>query len=68
METLADALPREQARCREMLEHALELPPQSGFFLVATLREALAQAERAAASGDVVAILRAYQMLSEFKE
>lgn len=68
MSTLADELPRQQARCREILEHALELPPASGFFLVASLRADLARAEHAAASGDVVAMLQACQALAEYKE
>lgn len=68
MTTLAEELPKQQARCREMLEHALELPPQSGAFLVMMLRRSLADAERAAASGDLVEMLRACKDLQEFKE
>jgi hypothetical protein len=65
---LAEALPIEQARCREILAHARELPAQSGFFLVLMLDQALRRAEQAAAAGDVVGMLTAYRDLKEFKE
>lgn len=68
MRTLADELPRQQARCRTILEHALELPPQSGGFLVAMLRRSLSAAEIAAASGDLAAMVRACADLQEYKE
>jgi hypothetical protein len=68
MNTLADELPRQQARCREILEHALELPPASGRFLVAMLRAELGRAERAAASGDLGAMVLACKRLQEFEE
>lgn len=68
MTTLADELPRQQARCREILEHALELPPQSGAFLVASLRRSLAAAETAAASGDLGAMIRACADLQGYEE
>lgn len=65
--TLAEALPLEQARCRKILAIAKSLPPQSGFFLVACLEAALGRAERAAAEGDVIAMVHAYQELKEFE-
>ena len=67
MTTLADELPRQQARCRMILEHALEIGP-SGQFLVMFLRQSLARAEKAAAEGDVIAMLGACQELQEYKE
>ena len=68
MNTLAEELPRQQARCREILEHALALPPASGFFLVASLRASLSRAERAAAAGDVAEMARACADLQEYQE
>lgn len=66
-DTLADELPRQQKRCREILEHALEIGP-AGAFLVAMLRHSLSQAERAAASGDVAAMVAACADLQNYKE
>ena len=67
MTTLADELPRQQARCRQMLEHVLEIGPE-GAILAMFLRQSLAKAERAAAEGDVIAMLGACQELQEYKE
>ena len=67
MTTLADELPRQQARCRMILENALEIGP-AGQFLVMFLRQSLANAEKAAAEGDVIAMLGACQELQEYKE
>lgn len=68
---LAEALPAEQARCREILENAIELS-NGGYalslvFLISSLKIDLAEAEMNAASGDVVAMLRSYQKLKEYK-
>lgn len=65
---LAEALPLEQARCREILMHARALPAASGAFLAIMLSQALDRAERAAAAGDVVGMIAAYKDLAEFKE
>lgn len=62
---LAEALPIEQARCRKILEHAVEIG-YPGIFLAAMLRHDLALAEAAAASGDVVGMLRAYEELKNY--
>jgi len=67
MTTLAEELPRQQARCRLILEHALEIGP-AGQFLVMFLRDSLAKAEKAAAEGDVVAMLQACIDLKEYSE
>lgn len=58
MTTLAEELPRQQARCRKMLEDVLEIGP-SGALLAMFLRQSLAKTEKAAAEGDVVAMLEA---------
>ena len=67
VKTLADALPAEQARCREILEHAIEIGAPATF-LITCLRRSLAHAERAAATGDVVAMLSALNDLRSYKE
>lgn len=65
--SLAEELPRQQARCREILEAALSIGP-SGAFVACMLRADLERAETAAASGDVVAMMRALQSLQEYSE
>ena len=65
MTTLAEALPAQQARCREILEHAVALGPP-GAFLAAMLRQSLARAERAAADGDLPAMIRALNDLQAY--
>ena len=65
--SLAEELPRQQARCREMLEDAISIGP-SGAFLVLMLRADLDRAEIAAASGDVVVMIQALKSLQEYSE
>lgn len=60
--TLAEALPLEQARCRELLVAYKEIGP-AGAFGAVVIEEALRQADVASASGDVVAMIRSYQEL-----
>lgn len=60
---IAEALPVEQARVRELVAVYDAIP--TGFFGGTMLRRALANAERAAASGDVVAMLRSYKELKD---
>jgi hypothetical protein len=67
VDTLGDALPREQARCRELLERYIEIGPP-GAFAAMMIRQSLARAEKAAISGDVVEMLRAHEDLKGFKE
>lgn len=61
--SLAEALPLEQERVRQLLVDYESLPNGAGRFGAAFLRADLLAAEQAAASGDVVAMLRAYQKL-----
>ena len=71
VDTLADALPREQKRCRKLLDQYKTLRNTEGVnveFVVAMIELALANAERAASAGDVVAMLRAYFELKSFNE
>jgi len=65
-ESLAEALPKEQARVREVLGHYKEIGP-AGAFGAAMIEQDLSAADRAVASGDVVAMLRAYQTLKEIQ-
>ena len=66
-ETLAEALPREIARVSTIREHAREIGPAGGF-LVAMTTASIDRAVKAAASGDVVAMLRALKDLQEYSE
>jgi len=59
METLAEALPREQQRVRELLPLYDAIP--TGIFAATMMRQSLAAAERAAAAGDVVAMMAALE-------
>ena len=61
---LAEALPAEQQRVRELLPLYDAIP--TGVFAATLMRHALTKAEQAAASGDVVAMLRAYDELKGF--
>ncbi len=67
MTTIAEDLPNEQARCREILESAVSIG-KAGAFLAALLRESLRKAEVAASSGDVAEMIRCYEDLKSYKE
>ena len=62
MGTLGDELPREQARCRELLVAYKEIGPM-GAFGAAMIEQSLREADAATISGDLVAMLRAYEKL-----
>jgi len=62
MTTLGDELPREQARCRELLVAYKEIGP-AGAFGAAMIEQSLREADQASISGDIVAMLRAYEKL-----
>lgn len=64
-ESLAEALPREQQRVRELLPLYDMIP--TGFIAATLMRQALTRAEQASASGDVVAMLRCYEELRGFE-
>lgn len=57
--TLADAFPLEQARCRELLEQYKDIGA-AGQFGHWQIGEVLKRADRAAISGGVVEMLRAF--------
>ena len=62
IKTLADAFPQEQARVRELLGVYKSLGP-TGAFGAVMIEQALRRADAAAASGDVVAMLRSLEEL-----
>ena len=64
IESLARALPKEQARVRIILGHYQELG-QVGAFGAAFIERDLQLADEASASGDVVAMIAAYQNLKQ---
>lgn len=61
-ETLADALPKEMARVREVLGHYREIGP-AGRIGAAFIEQDLRAADQAVMSGDVVAMLRSLETL-----
>lgn len=66
MTTLAQALPQEQARVREILGHYKELGPV-GMFGAAMIEIDLREADAAVMSGDVVRMIQAYEKLKQVK-
>lgn len=66
MTNLAEALPKEQQRVRELV--ALYDTVPAGVFAATMMRQSLARAEVAAASGDVIGMLAAYNDLKGYKE
>ncbi len=62
--SLGEALPVEMARVREVLGHYKEIGP-AGMFGAAMIEQSLRMADQAVMSGDVVAMIRAYQDLKE---
>jgi hypothetical protein len=60
--TLAEALPLEMARVREVLGHYKEIGP-AGMFGAAFIEQDLRKADQAVMSGDIVRMLQAYETL-----
>jgi hypothetical protein len=60
--SLADSIPLEQARVRELLGHYREIGP-AGTFGAMMLEQALRRADQAVMSGDVIAMIAAYNDL-----
>lgn len=67
METLGDALPKEQARVREILGHYKEIGP-AGAFGAAMIEASLRRANAAVMNGDLPAMIDAYNDLKDYKE
>jgi len=66
MESLGTALPKEQARVREVLGHYKEIG-SAGMFGAAMIEQSLQKADQAIIGGDVVAMLTAYEDLKEIE-
>lgn len=66
MVTLADELPKEMARVREVLGHYKALGP-AGLFGAAFIEQDLKAADAAVISGDIVAMIAAYNTLKEIE-
>jgi len=68
MESLAEALPKEQARVRELIvmyrDPALN---GAGNLAAAMMEQSLAAADRAIVSGDVVSMIRCYEDLKGYE-
>ena len=62
MTTVGDDFPKEQARVRELLDAYKSIGP-AGTFGAAMISQCLERAEKAAISGDPVAIIRSYEEL-----
>lgn len=67
MASLGEEYPKEQARVRQVLGFYKEISP-AGWFGVAMIEATLRQADEAAASGDVVAMARAFEEMKAVKE
>lgn len=61
-ESLAEAFPKEQARCRELLAEYKALGPVGTFGAMA-IEATLREADRAVAEQDPVAMMRAYERM-----
>jgi len=67
--TLGEALPREQARVRELiLQYRDPILKGAGSFAATMMEQSLRMADEAVMSGDVVAMLRCYEDLKGYKE
>ena len=66
METLGDVLLKEQARGREVLGCYRSIGP-AGAFGAMMIEETLRQADAAVMSGDIIAMLRAYEELKKIE-
>jgi hypothetical protein len=67
MESLGEALPKEQARVREVLGHYKEIGAP-GRFGVMMIEQSLKKADQAIMSGDVAAMITAFKELQEIKD
>ena len=66
MESLGEALPREQKRCREVLEQYLAIGPAGNFGAI-MIQQSLTRAEKAVMGGDLAEMIAAYNDLKEIK-
>lgn len=69
MSSLAEALPKEQARVRELIVQYRDPSLNGAGALAAMMMErSLVAADAAVMSGDVVAMIRAYEDLKEYSD
>lgn len=66
-QSLAQGLPEQQARVRDIIAVYRALPDNAGWPASLLMTQSLQRAERAAAEGDVVAMAIAYTDLSGYK-
>lgn len=66
MDTLADALPKEQARVRKLMIAYRQIGP-AGRFALAMMEASLRSADKAAAEGDVAAMISCLEDLRGYK-
>ena len=66
-ETLGTAFPKEEARVREILGHYKEIGP-AGMFGAIMIEQVLQRADKAAMSGDIVAMIKSYKELQEIND
>ena len=68
-DTLGDALPREQARVRALIEiYRDPMLGGSGAFAITLMEHSLKEADKAVMSGDLVAMIRAHEDLRSYHE
>ena len=60
MSSLGEEFPKEQARCREVLSSYKEIGP-AGSFGAAMIEQTLQRADKAAAEGDLVAMIKSFE-------
>jgi hypothetical protein len=69
MSSIGEELPKEQARVRSLIaQYRDPLLKGAGMFAAANMEEALRYADHSVVSGDVVAMIRAYEMLKGFTD
>jgi hypothetical protein len=66
-DSLADALPKEQARVRDLITIYRSVGPP-GYFAASMMEQSLKAADEAVMSGDLVAMIRAYEDLKGYEE
>ena len=66
MTSLAEALPQEQARARELITVYRSLPNGAGVPTAFVMEQALQAADQAVMSGDVIAMIQSYNDLKGF--
>jgi len=66
MESLGEALPKEQSRVREVLGYYRELG-EAGVFAEKQIKRSLEKADSAIIGGDIIEMMTAYKELQEIK-